>query len=323
MKLAALKLASLAVLLGGVAILMLNFGCPYMQAGVQAVQGGVGGVLGPGALYTIGGAVMVLLGLYAFLPKLPGKARNRSVTARLEHGAVITELDPIQAQLGRVLSEMPEVKSVRVRLTADKERRRVRVNSELVINAGMDIQTRDVQDRVNRYVAEASVELFGLEVIQPVTLHVTGVEIDPKAVSDALRAREAAAALPVLPVVVHEEVRMEPVPMVAEAPEEAEEPAETGEPCCLAEEEHVAPMEAAEEPSPQIAAEEPVEPHDMPALPSLSSLLDETPAQAEEPAEEPAIAEPLEDSALPATFEAFEEPEQTEEKPDQDPWSLQ
>lgn len=208
MKIAALKLSSLVVLLGGVLLIGLNLGCPYMQAGMETVNTTFA-ALGPGALNYCAGTVLILLGLYAFLPKVPRKSRNRTVNTRLDHGNVITELDPLEAQLARVLAEMPEVKSIRVQLTPDKERRRVRITSDLVLNAGSDSRTSETQDRVNRYVTETTVAVFGLDVVEPVTLHVTGIELDPQAVSKMLRDREANSFLAPLGV---EEVRMAPVP---------------------------------------------------------------------------------------------------------------
>lgn len=213
MKLAALKLASLVVLLGGVLVLGLDFGCPYMQSGVETVETTLGGVFGLPIWTKIGGVALVLLGLYAFLPKLSGRAKVRSVTTRLDHGNVITELDPLEAQLANVLAEMAEVKKIQVHLTPDSERRRVRISSDAVLNAGLEIRTRELQERVNRYVAETTTDVFGLEVIQPVTLHVTGVEMDAKAVSKALREREAASSL--IPLGGAAEVRMDPIPTVA------------------------------------------------------------------------------------------------------------
>lgn len=123
MKLVAMKLSSLLAFLLGGFLLALLFGAvspdalatwyaqyvpPQVQSRVTLFQ-----------VEEIVALVLVVFGLYGFLPKLPGKKASRSVSFTGDHGDVVVHLDMVEATLTRVLSNMPEVKKIRVRVEGD------------------------------------------------------------------------------------------------------------------------------------------------------------------------------------------------------------
>lgn len=220
MKMFVLKLISLLVLLVGGLILAACFDVPEAKEALQCTHAclvknvaapGEGGQAGAGQWAA--GAVLLLVGLYGFLPRLPKRDKRRTVAYSLEHGDVVVALDPAQATLNEVIRALPEVKKICIKITAAEDRRKVKIESEAVLNTQIGATAQESRDLINQCILDTATDMLGLEVLGPINLKVKGAEIDVRAASESLRekhlseiqakqAAATAAAPAVIPAVV-------------------------------------------------------------------------------------------------------------------------
>lgn len=216
MKLATLKLISLLVFLGGIVLLGLNFHCSFIEQYVSLAASFIGTcpVCTTVGFYGIAGTVLLLVGLYGFLPSMKRKWR---VTYPGPNGKTTVELAPMEALLTRIVGNMPEVKRIRVSIRPAKGKKNVVLACRVIQRHRPDACARDVQNLIAHYIRETAVTTLGLDVIGEIQLTVDGIDANPKAVSKALREQFTAPAL----------VRMESeeleIPVISRAPLLAQE----------------------------------------------------------------------------------------------------
>jgi len=195
MKMAVMKFSCLLVFAVGVVIIAFAWGIPSL--GVLSTSAWTAFMnLGEIQRTLVGGAagcVIALLGLYGVLPRLPGKAKNRTVSYRGSHGNSIIELDAAQAKLTQVLGSMPEIRKIHVQMRADEEDNKVIIEASAVLHNEPGTSARVTCDRVNNYIREAATNLLGLEVQAPITLRVKNFDVDTKVAGKKLRERCADA----------------------------------------------------------------------------------------------------------------------------------
>lgn len=168
----------------------------------------------------VGALALVIFGLYAFLPKLPSGKKKRSVSFTGDHGDVVVHLDMVESTLTRVLSRMPEVKKIKVRVTSDGKGRKATITADCVLHDRPEVPARQAADAVNEYLSEAAGNILGVEDLHSVKLNIIGVDVNPKASSLYLE-QEHAARVKAL-----EAKRLPPAPgLVPGAPALPEEPA--------------------------------------------------------------------------------------------------
>lgn len=228
MKLAVMKLTCLLVFAVGVVILAFAWGIPSLGALATAAWtafmnlGEIQQTLVGGAV----GCVIALLGLYGVLPRLPSKAKNRTVSYRGNHGNSIIELDAAQAKLTQVLGSMPEIRKIHIQMRADEEDNKVIIEGSAVLRNEPGTSARVTCDRVNNYIREAATNLLGLEVQAPITLRVKDFDVDAKVAGKKLRERCDGAVPNTVPGGAG--IRMESRTGEADGPEPAYEPFRSG-----------------------------------------------------------------------------------------------
>jgi len=189
MKLFVLKLLSLLVLLTG--LVMLGIGMNLAEVIAQVEQVRVFLAVEPGAFnlkVLVLGGVLTILGGYALLPQLKHRG---TISYTGEHGEVNIQVDKAEATLKRVVTAMPEVKSVKVQVTPTKDRQRAVITADAVVHNQPDLPARDTFDLINHLIEETATDVLGLEIERPIHLKITGTDVDAKAASDALHERVA------------------------------------------------------------------------------------------------------------------------------------
>lgn len=278
MKLVVLKLISLVVLLAGALILGLNL--EFSQPHAERVLGYVKPYLpttaagdidfSTPAVKYVGGGLMLIFGLYGFLPRLPKGRGKRQVAYSEKHGDVVIELDPAEHMLNRVIRNLPEVRSMAIRIKADEDARGVLIDAKGVLNSQLGVAARDTRAFVNAAISTTATDILGLEVVPPINLKIKYTEVDVETATEALHdklfQREPAAApdeaetgleaMPVIGEAIPEEdraMRMESVESEASAPmdEPGAPAAEALEEAAEAEEVIAAPEDEVEPPMPE------------------------------------------------------------------------
>lgn len=195
MKLIAMKLASLFAAVAGAVLLALLLGLvqpgqlPALYAQYAPAQ--MQQFLGVLHFEIIFALILVVFGLYGFLPRLGGKKDHRSVSFTGEHGDVVVHLDMVESTLTRVLSNMPEVKKINVRVDADGKGKKARIVADCVLHDRPEVPAREAADLVNEYLSEAAGNILGVEDVASVKLNITGVEVDAKKSSKYLEEEHA------------------------------------------------------------------------------------------------------------------------------------
>lgn len=195
MKLLAMKLSSLLACVLGAALIAVVAGvvqperlpelyATYVPPQVQEQLTLIG------AEYIVA-VVLIVFGLYGFLPKLPSKKSKRTIAFSGDHGDVIVHLDMVESTITRVLSNMPEVKKINVRVETDGRGNKAKIVADCVLHDRPEIPARQAADAVNEYLADAAGNILGVEDIQSVKLNIVGVEVDAKKSSLYLESEHA------------------------------------------------------------------------------------------------------------------------------------
>lgn len=143
----------------------------------------------------IAGVALLVFGFYAILPKLPNRSERRAIRFSGEHGEVIIQLDSVQATLTKIMTNMPEIRKVDVRVDPDKKRERAIIKADVVLENQPDTDARQTANVVTSYIAETAIRMLGLEDLATVNLKIVGFHVNPKKASKAIRASRAAHAL--------------------------------------------------------------------------------------------------------------------------------
>jgi hypothetical protein len=259
--------------------------------------------------------LFILLGLIALLPPLRSRRGPSTITFPGEHGDVLIHLDSVQTNLNKVVSKRPEVRRSHVTLLPVEDKRRVRIEADVVLVKTPDAGARELAERLRKFLADAAASMLGIDEIAIVDLNVRGIVVDKSTVK-AMASRDAApvpAATKPEPTPAPEEVPATAAPAAEPEPSVAHEAATAETPWVSAEAPAAEPA-SAREPEP---AEAPTtawqpEPAEEPAAAWQSEPAEE-PAAAwqSEPAEEPAAAWQPEPAEEPA---AAWQPEPAEER---------
>jgi len=129
--------------------------------------------------------LLIVLGIYGFVPKFSRK-KERNVSFHGEHGDVIVHLDMVESTITRVLSNVPEVKKINVRVIPDKKGRKASIVADCVLHDRPEVPARQAADLVEEYLRSAAGNILGVEDVESVKLHVVGIEVDAKKSSQYL-----------------------------------------------------------------------------------------------------------------------------------------
>lgn len=190
MKLLILKLIALLLLLGGA--LMLGMALNLDQAWSvynqclgywPAVEDGTPYFGIPGIFL---GALMTLLGLYAFLPRFPS-AKNKYITHAGDQGTVLLELAPMRKSLLKILGKMDEIAKVNIQLRPDRRRQRVCVTANVILNSRKDFSKEADAKTIARCLSVACKEVLGFDEISSVVVNVRGIRLNPAETEKKIR----------------------------------------------------------------------------------------------------------------------------------------
>jgi len=190
MKLLILKLIALLLLLGGA--LMLGMALNLDQAWSvynqclgywPAVENGTPYFGIPGIFL---GAFMTLLGLYAFLPRIPS-AKNKYITYAGDQGTVMLELAPMRKSLLKILGKMDEIAKIKIQLRPDRRRQHVCVTANVILNSRKDFSKEADAKTIARCLSVACREVLGFEGISSVVVNVRGIRLNPAETEKKIR----------------------------------------------------------------------------------------------------------------------------------------
>jgi len=126
-------------------------------------------------LAPVGGALLLILGLLGLLP-LSRKKRLSTISFPGEYGEVTIHLDSIEATLNRIVSKMPEVKKISVRLIPSEDNRRAEVTGSLWIYKGSEaVGVSEIVGKVQKHLRDTAINILGVEEIVMGKLDVPGI----------------------------------------------------------------------------------------------------------------------------------------------------
>lgn len=185
------KLVSLVVLAAGVLLVVMYFNSP-LQGRVTEFTGIYWDQLAP-----VVGALFLLLGLLGLLP-LSRKKRPSTISFPGEYGEVTIHLDSIEATLNRIVSKMPEVKKISVRLIPSEDNRRAEVTGSLWIYKGSEaVGVSEIVGKVQKHLRDTAINILGVEEIVMGKLDVPGIIVSASTAKAAPPEEKKAEAAPV------------------------------------------------------------------------------------------------------------------------------
>jgi len=201
MKIFILKLLSLLVLILGLVSLCIAIGVPQVQeylgqvpALLTDLQGKLPeqldvlkGMLTVQSLWFGGSVVAIVLGAYGFWPKGKKFRRRKKIAYEGPHGEVQIQLDTVEQSLNQVLARMPEIKKIELRVDPQAGGRKALIRADVVIYQQPGQSARAIAALVSDYIAETATKLLGLEELATIDLNVTGISVNTRKSSKAIR----------------------------------------------------------------------------------------------------------------------------------------
>jgi len=125
------------------------------------------------------GVVLIVLGFVGLLPVSAPKRIRNTISFSGTHGDVLIELDSVEANLGRVVSKMPEVKKIKVKVTPSEDSHRAVVHSDVLMYKGASGDSaREIANRIADHLMDVAVNILGVEEVTKVDLNVRDIIID-------------------------------------------------------------------------------------------------------------------------------------------------
>lgn len=190
MKLTVMKLICLLVLLGGIFILALTFDLEQAQLVQDKVislwpkqNDGALNLRLPGG---IAGALLVLLGGYGLLPRLP-RGKDKAITFRGPQGDISVQLKPVHKVLLKVMRKMPEVYSIKIAVKPDADKRRASITADVVLKNCAALGARRCAKMVADCLAATAKEVLGLDDLSAIRVNIKGVHVDIGATGRQMR----------------------------------------------------------------------------------------------------------------------------------------
>lgn len=289
------KLLDAAVLAAGVYIVAQEMGYWADREALSVPENRLGA-------YVVG-ILLILVGLIAVLPPLRFRRKPATISFPGEHGDVLIHLDSVQANLNKVVGKRPEVKRSHVKVIPVADKRRVRLEADVLLNKTPDAGARELAEKLRKFIATTAANMLGIDEVATVDLNVRGIIVD-KGVVKAMVAKEEP-----------EKVR-KPAASIAErlpGPDATHEPAGEPMPQTIADAPAATPADEPEFVEPEVAPGP-----DEPVLIEPERLPDEEPALSplsgwEEPATPAPGPDAQADIATPAAEDLNEEPTLTED----------
>lgn len=179
MKLTFLKLSSLLVIIVGVALVGQFVQCPYVCSYIAKTTDGSLDILFPGSFKLFAGIILVLIGVYSFLPSFRRKKPAvRTIKQTLENGITEINLATIEKECEVMLKKVAPLKQVSVSLTPSKDQKKVciEINPVVILKEGESLP--DIQELLIRRIEEFLNSYFGISVATPVLIKLDSFQLD-------------------------------------------------------------------------------------------------------------------------------------------------
>ncbi len=124
------------------------------------------------------GVVFVIVGLLALLPTLRFRRKSATIAFPGEHGDVLIHLDSVQANLNKVVGKRPEVKRSNVKLIPVSDKRRVRLEADVLLIKTPDAGARELAEKLRKFIATTAANMLGIDEVATVDLNVRGIVVD-------------------------------------------------------------------------------------------------------------------------------------------------
>lgn len=201
MKLFILKLLSLIVFVVGVVSLLVELGLPEVKGYLEQFPALIAElqsklpkeldflreVLTVQGLWFTGSIVAIVFGIYGFAPRSTKWRKPKKISYEGPHGEVQIQLDTVEHSLNHVLARMPEIKRINVKVEPHDGGRRALIRAEVVLLQRPGQNARALASLVTDYIAETASKLLGLEDLATIELKVTGIVVNSKKSSKAIR----------------------------------------------------------------------------------------------------------------------------------------
>lgn len=211
MKLFILKLLSLVVFILGIISLLVALGLPEVKTYLAQVPGLIAQlqsklppqldfmkeVLTVQGLWFTGSIVAIVFGIYGFTPRSTKWRKPKKISYTGPHGEVQIQLDTVEQSLNHVLMRMPEIKRIQVKVDPQDGGRRALIRAEVVLYQRPGQNARALASLVTDYISETASKLLGIEDLATIELKVTGIVVNSKKSSKAIRKESLSHTAPV------------------------------------------------------------------------------------------------------------------------------
>ncbi len=165
-------------------------------------------------LWFTGSIVALVFGIYGFSPKSRKWRKPKKISYTGPHGEVQIQLDTVEQSLNHVLARMPEVKRINVKVDPQDGGRRALIRAEVVLYQRPGQNARALASLVTDYIAETASKHLGIEDLATIELKVTGIVVNTKKSSQAIRKESLSHSAPV------ELLEAPPAPLTLSGPRE-------------------------------------------------------------------------------------------------------
>jgi len=197
MKLTVMKLICLLVLLGGVFLLCLIFDIQEAQQARDYILS-IWPRQGDGSLNLrlpgmILGIVLVVVGGYGFLPRIPGR-KGKTITYPSAQGDIQIQLKPVRKALTKVMRKMPEVYAINLDVKQDKGGTQASIIADVVLRNSTALAANRCARMVADYLATTAREVLAVENLGTVRVNIKGVHVNASKAGRQMREQVAANA---------------------------------------------------------------------------------------------------------------------------------
>lgn len=145
-----------------------------------------GETVSPMVVQVIAAAVLLVLGLIAFLPSSNPRSLRRAVLVPSEHGQVAVQLDALRPVLLKVLRKMPEVRKVKLAIKPPRGKKKAVVTAFVSLRQQANLDLRQHVDIITQHIAETAVKLLGIANLVDIEVFVDGLKVNAKAAAQAV-----------------------------------------------------------------------------------------------------------------------------------------
>ena len=189
MKLAVMKLTSLLVLLIGILPIALMFTeVPYVEH-AGTVLSSLSGIeiaeeitVVDKIITIIVAVVLIVVGLYGFIPALGRNKTVRELIIKGDQGDIKLNMDSVQVNLARQLTDMKEVHKAKLAIEPIKGGKSATLHAVVEIEKLPGISTRETANAITANLTRNAKEVLGLEDLLKVKLDIEGIHLDENTV---------------------------------------------------------------------------------------------------------------------------------------------